>query len=130
MSIRSLARIPTTFSAFVLLTCLALPVALSGHDQGLFEVSQPGNTDPVAWVWCDDSTDDGDGVEYVAMLSSYEHCNASNTSQESTVDRVSSTGFSSPEDFADWLVSNYSHVGSRTDLTIHKRVVTPVVLLP
>ncbi len=128
--IRTLARIPTTLSAFVLLTCLALPVALSGMDQGWFELSQPGNTDPVAWVWCEDSTDDGDGVEYIAMLSTYAHCTSSNTSQETTVDRGGSTGFNSPEDFADWIVMNYAHVSSRSDLVIHKRVVTTVTLVP
>ena len=97
-----------------------------GLDRGSFDVwmsVSPTPTIPTAWVWVEDDTIDGSGVEYWAYHPDYVHPGADEdavqTFHHHDVDHVDVNAF------IDWVVANNSHA-TYANLVVVKNVVSVV----
>jgi hypothetical protein len=123
---RSTGMIALTTLLLLVVTCFQQ--AHAGLDEGSFDLSQPASLDPVAWAWSPNSTSDGDGVEFVASLSAFQHAGAVNPSVTTTADYRPGTSHQTLQDFVNWIIANNPNVLHAGQLTIVKRVVTTVTL--
>lgn len=117
-----------TFAALLLIVATCLPHAHAGLDEGAFDISQPASPDSVAWAWSPDSTSDGDGVEYIASLASFQHAGSANPSVTTTADYRPGVSHQTLQQFVAWIIATNTNVTSASQLTIVKRVVTTVTL--
>ncbi len=114
-------------AAFAIITsgAQAPQQAAAGLDKGTFEVLQM-SSQPTAWVWVEDDTIDGNGVEYWALHGSFVHPGPNDPSVTMTFDHANGVTHNNLNQFINWIVNNNSHVSSSSDIVIHKRDVSVV----
>ena len=121
--VRGLASI-----ALILAIGLSLQLAQAGLDEGSFDMKQKPTGLAKAWMWCPNSTSDGEGYHYVAYLDSFQHSGPANPIVTNTVTYNAGSGHPSLQAFITWIVATNSHVQSSQDLTIMRHDVTTVTL--
>lgn len=118
----------TLFAALLLAVAACFQFASAGLDEGAFDLSQSPLAPPEAWAWSPDSTSDGDGVMFVAYLSTFQHAGLANPSVTTTASYRLGVGHQTLQGFISWVVANNANVLSSADLMIVKHVVTTVTL--
>ena len=98
--------------------------AAAGLDRGTFEVLQTVSL-PTAWVWVEDDTIDGTGVEYWAVHSTFVHPGPNDPSVSMTFEHKNGVNHTSLNQFVNWIIANNSHVSSAADLEISRRDASP-----
>ena len=96
-----------------------------GLDEGVIDLLQIHSPLPTAWIWVEDSTSDGEGIEHWAMHPNFVPIDPEDP--DTTPEYVYVENYV-PEDleaFLDWIVQRSSHVTSPDDLTVETVVVGP-----
>ena len=94
-----------------------------GLDKGTFDWIKLGAALPTAWVWVEDDTIDGNGVEYWAFHATFEHPSMANDEVNAQINFNHSVNHLSLQEFLSWIEQTYPHVQSQSELAIHKKTV-------
>ncbi len=105
---------------------LMVQPAAAGMDMGTFDLRQPGNQEPVAWVYVEDDTSDGSGVHYVAYHQDFVFAGAQNPTVVTEAAFQAGESHSSLQEFLDWIEATYSNVEDSNDLVVRKFTITTV----
>jgi len=117
---------PSTEPSYASLRPLLDAGAAKRLDDGEYELFQLHSPLPTAWVWVQDSTSDGSGVEYWALHDDFVHPSQSDDDVSIRFVRRSGANSANLQDFIAWIVAHNPHVGSGSELRIHQQVVSTV----
>ena len=96
-----------------------------GLDRGILEFWSV-DPQPQAWLYAEDSTIDGDGVEYLIFTSGFVHPSPSNDDLDLTLSYVDGVEPADLQAALAFIVANYPHVSAPGELSVHARAVSSV----
>lgn len=96
-----------------------------GLEKGFVEVWQDISPVPTGWVWVQDDTSDGSGVEYWIYSDAFVHPNADDDVQMTFVYRTD-VDFAELAEAVDWVVRKNPGIHGAGDLKITENVVSKV----
>ena len=105
---------------------LARSAGGKGLDKGSFELLQMHSPLPTAWVWVEDDTIDGSGVEYWALHGTYLPPGPGNDDLSLQYRYRHDQNHLSLQEFVDWIVASNPHVNDAGELMITQRSVAPM----